>query len=77
MYEHTLKNPRNPLIGYLNTNSLWNKIVDAWEVFGQLQLDYFVLSEIKLDDSFPSARFYIENFEIRNQRDRDNMEVGL
>ena len=71
MYENRLKHPRNPLIGYLNINSLRNKIVDATEVFRKLQLDYFVLSEMKLDDSFPSAQFYIENFKIRNRRDRD------
>ena len=46
-------------------------------MFGKLQLDYFVLSETKLDDSFPSAQFYIENFEIRNRRDRDKNGGGL
>ena len=77
MYENRLKHPRNPLIGYLNINSLRNNIVDAREVFGKLQLDHFVLSETKLDDSFPSAKFYIENFEIRNRRDRDKNGGGL
>ena len=71
MYENRLKYPRNPLIGYLNVDSLRSKIVDAREVFGNLQLDYFVLSGTKLDDIFPFAQFYIENFEIRNRRDRD------
>ena len=70
-YENRLKHPQNSLIGYLNIPSLRNKIVDLREVFGKLQLDYFVLSETKLDDSFPSAQFYIENFEIRNRRGRD------
>ena len=50
MYENRLKHLRNPLIGYLNINSLRNKIVDVREVFGKLQLDCFVLSETKLDD---------------------------
>ena len=77
MYESRLKYPRTPLIGYLNINSLRNKIVDVREVFGKLQLDFFVLSEAKLDDSFPSAQFYIENFEIRNRRDRDKNGGGL
>ena len=77
IYENRLKYPRNSLIGYLNINSLRNKIVDAREVFGKFQLDYFVLSETKLDDSFLSAQFYIENFEIRNRRDRDNGGGGL
>ena len=27
---------------------------------GRLQLNYFVISETKLDSSFPSAQFYIE-----------------
>ena len=74
MYENGLKHPQKPLRGYLDINSLKNKIVVAREVFEKLQLDYFVLSETKLDDSFPSAQFYIQNYEIRNRRDR---EVGL
>ena len=77
MYENRLKQPQNPLIGFLNINFLRNKIVDAREVFGKLQHDYFVLSETKLDDSFPSAQFYIENYEIRNRSDRDKNGGGL
>ena len=77
MYENRLKHSRNPLVGYLNIDSLRNKIVDAREVFGKLQLDYFVLSETKLDDSFLSAQLYIENFEIRYRRDRDKNGGGL
>ena len=78
MYENRLKYPRNPLIGlYPNINSLRNKIVDAREVFGKFRLDYFVLSESKLDASFPSAQFYIGNLEIRNRSDRDKNGGGL
>ena len=73
-YENELKHPRNPLIGYLNINSLKNKIVD---VLGKLPLDYFVLSETKFDDSFPFARFYIENFERINRGGRDKNGGGL
>ena len=76
MYENRLKPLRNPLIGYLNINSLINKIAHA-RVFGKLKLDYFALSETKLDNSFPRAQFYIENFEIRNRRDRDKNGDGL
>ena len=46
-----LKCPRNPLIGYLNINSLRNKIIDVREMIGRQQLDYFVISETKLDSS--------------------------
>ena len=40
-------------------------------------LTIFVLSETKLDDSFPSAQLYIENYEIRSRRDRDKKGGGL
>ena len=42
-----------------------------------LQLEYFVISETNLDDSFPSSQFAIENHEIRARRDRDGQEGGL
>ena len=42
-----------------------------------IQLDYIVISELKLDDSFPSAPFAIENYEIRARRDRDGHGGGL
>ena len=31
-----LKYPRNPLVGYLNINSLRNKIIDVREMIGRL-----------------------------------------
>ena len=77
MHENRLKHPPNTLIVYLNINFLRNKIVDAKDVIGKLQLDYFVLSETKQDDSFPSAQCYIENFDIRNRRDTDNNGGGV
>ena len=45
---------RNPLPGYLNINSLRNKMIDVRELVGRLQIDYFVIDETKLDSSFPS-----------------------
>ena len=72
-----LKNPKNPEIGYLNINSLRNKIIDVREVFINLQLDYFVLSETIVDESFPTWQFHINGYEIRNRRDRDKHGGGL
>ena len=69
--KNRLKYPTNPLIGYLNINSLRNKIIDVREVIGKLSLDYFIISETKLNKSFPSAQLNISNYEIRNRRDRD------
>ena len=44
---------------------------------GRLQLDYFVISETKLDSSFPSAQFHIGDYEIRNRWDREKSGCGL
>ena len=75
--KNRVKYPTNPLIGYLNINSLRNKIIDVREVIGKVSLDYFVISETKLDESFPSAQCNISNYEIRNRRDRDKNGGGL
>ena len=69
--KNRLNYPRNPLIGYLNINSIRNKISDIREIIGKLQLDYFVLNEAKIDQSFLSAQFNIHYHEIRNRRDTD------
>ena len=68
---------KNLLIGYLNINSLRNKISDLRVLLVDLQLDYFVISETKLDDSFPSAQFVIQNYKIRARRDADGHGGGL
>ena len=43
-----LKFNKNPLVGYLNINSLRNKIMDFREIVQYLYLDYFVLSATKI-----------------------------
>ena len=58
--ENRLKYLNNPLIGHLNINSLRNKIVDLREIILELSLYYLVLSETKIDQSFPTAQFYIK-----------------
>ena len=66
----------NPLIGYLNINSVRNKIADL-QIFNQnIPLDYLVLSETKLDESFPNAQFSLDGYEIRARRDRDKNGGG-
>ena len=39
------KDFKNPLMGYLNINSLRNKIVDLREIVKYLELDYLVISQ--------------------------------
>ena len=42
-----------------------------------LSLDYLILSETKLDESFPTSQFNFESYEIRARRDRDKYGGGL
>ena len=65
------------MIGYLNINSLRNKLVDLREIILEISLDYLVLSETKIDQSFPTAQFYIKGYEVRARRDRDKHGGGL
>ena len=77
MHDFRLKYPQNSLIAYLNINSLRNKIIDHRKIISYLQLDYFVLSETKINNSFPSAQFDMSGYEIRAKRDRDGMGGGI
>ena len=71
LQEDRLKHHKNPLIGYLNTNSLSNKVTDLRVIMKTLSLHYLILSETKIDQSFPTSLFNVELFEIRARRDRD------
>ena len=42
-----------------------------------IALDYFLISETKLDNSFPNAQLTINNYEIRAWRDKDKHGGGL
>ena len=55
---------KNPMKGYLNINSLQNKLTDLKVTLKYLSLDYFVLSETTLPESFPNAQFTLDSYEI-------------
>ena len=76
LQEDRLKHRKNLLIGYLNINSLRNKITDLRVIMKTLSLDYLILSETKIDESFPTSQFNIEGYEIRARRDRDKFGGG-
>ena len=72
-----LSSPKNPVIAHLNLNSLKNMINDLGIFIQDIPLDYFVLSETKLDKSFPTAQFHIPGYEIRARKDRNKCGSGL
>ena len=64
-------------MGYLNINSLRNKIIDLRKIVKYSELDYCVIRETKIDESFPSQQFAIDNFEIRARKGRDCLRGDL
>ena len=68
---------KNPMKGYLNINSLQNKLTDLKVTLKYLSLDYFVLSETTLPESFPNAQFTLDSYEIWARGDRNKFRGGL
>ena len=77
LQDDRLKLLHNPLIAYLNINSLRNKVIDLGEILKDLPLDYIVISETKLDESFPNSQFKLNGYEVRARRDRHKHGGGL
>ena len=71
---HRLQNAENITIGALNVNSLRNKIGAVKELITN-NIDICLLSETKIDESFPNQQFNISNYKTF-RRGRINM-VGI
>ena len=68
--------PNKIIVGHLNINSLRNKF-EALQFIINRNLDIILLSETKLDDSFPSAQFMLKNFGVPYRSDRNSNRGGL
>lgn len=66
----------NPLIGYLNLNSLRNKVIHLGEILKDLPLDYLVISETTFNESFPNAQFKLNGYEAMKRRNRHKNELA-
>ena len=51
---------KNPSIGYLNINSLSDKIIYLREICLKTSIDILCVDETKLDSSYPNAQFHID-----------------
>ena len=68
---------KNPILGYLNINSLRNKIICLRDVVAKVPIDILCVDETKLDDSFPDSQFLIENYQFPPfRRDRNSKGGG-
>ena len=52
----------NPLITYLNINSLRYEIIDLRKIISYTDIDLISITETKIDSSFPDAQFLTENY---------------
>ena len=55
------KRPKNVFLEHLNINSIKNKFESVWELVKNI-VDIFLLSESKLDSSFPDDQFSIPGY---------------
>ena len=69
------KNPKNLIMGHLNINSLRNKFESIKPIISP-NFDIFLVSETKLDESFPNSQFSINGYKMFRQ-ERDCFGGGL
>ena len=77
----SLQNIRNKnldriIIGHLNINSVRNKIHILSDIVAG-KIDIFLISETKIDDSFPNAQFLIHHYSEPHRLDRNKNGGGL
>ena len=72
---YNLENPKKITIGHINVNSLRNKLISIEELI-KSKLDIFLVSETKIDHSFPNQQFSIDGYKTY-RRDRNNFGLGL
>ena len=69
------KHLKNLFFGHLNVNSIRNKFVSIEKLIKRT-FDIFLISETKIDDSFPNAQFKIEGYKSF-RKDWDAFGGGL
>ena len=63
-------------MGHLNINSIQNKS-DALSLIVKNNVDVLMISETKLDDSFPTAQFLLHGFREPYRLDRNSKGGGI
>ena len=69
--------PNNPIIGYLNINSLKEKIICLRDIISTSKIDILGIDKTKLDTSFPDSQFKIDGYQFPLfRKDRDSKGGG-
>ena len=66
----------NIVVGHLNINSIRNKFQCLKYIVGQ-NIDILLISETKLNESFPDGQFIMDGFQVPFREDRDDKGDGL
>ena len=64
-----VSNPRKLILGHLNINSRHNKFEGIMAIVAT-RIDIFLISETKIDGSFPDAQFFYNGYIKPHRRDR-------
>ena len=72
----SLSNVNKVIIGNININSLPAKFDQVKEVILK-NVDILVITETKLDDTFPLGQFYVERFTMPYRLDRNRNGGGV
>ena len=71
-----LKNSNKVIIDHININSLRNKFEFLTEMV-QDKVDLLMISQTKLDSSFPNAEFYMKSYSKLYSLDRNSKGGGI
>ena len=70
------KNINNPILAYINVNSIRNKHSDLFSIIDS-NVEIVTIAETKLDCSFPSAQFIVDGYSAPYRKDRNANGGGL
>ena len=71
-----MKYPQNPIIAQININSIRNKFETLVSLVTS-DIDILMISETKIDESFPLSQFMIDGFSMPYRRDRNAHGCGI
>ena len=70
------KNIHSPMLAYLNINSLRNKIGDVRFLLQNLNISILIVSETKIDETFPNQQFIADSFQPPGDYRKDRNKHG-
>ena len=71
-----VSNPKKVILGHLNINSIPNKFDGIMNIVAT-GIDFFLISETKIDGSFPDAQFFYNGYSKIHRKDRILRDGGL